>query len=196
MQVCTTQVRTTEILVGQVQTRQVRSGQRRPRRLPFATWSFVTRAPGECRATSALLAVLGAVREYGGALLKPLGALRARSSAPSRSRSSSATRSCTRTVSSGYPGAPGRGPHWWRLSAPDSSLTAAPAQTFNLLCLRRTPPGPPGTPAGPVSASSWGLQAIADLRRRGWSYDRIVIETNLSKGRVAQLAREARARRL
>jgi DNA-directed RNA polymerase specialized sigma24 family protein len=40
------------------------------------------------------------------------------------------------------------------------------------------------------------LQAIADLRRQGWSYDRIATETNLSKGRVAQLAREARARRL
>ena len=40
------------------------------------------------------------------------------------------------------------------------------------------------------------LKAIADLRRQGWSYDRIATETNLSKGRVAQLAREARARRL
>lgn len=39
------------------------------------------------------------------------------------------------------------------------------------------------------------LRAIADLRRQGWSYDRIATETNLSKGRVAQLAREARARR-
>lgn len=40
------------------------------------------------------------------------------------------------------------------------------------------------------------LQAIAHLRRDGWSYDRIARETNLSKGRVAQLAREARARGL
>ena len=40
------------------------------------------------------------------------------------------------------------------------------------------------------------LRAIADLRRQGWSYDKIATETNLSKGRVAQLAREARARQL
>jgi hypothetical protein len=40
------------------------------------------------------------------------------------------------------------------------------------------------------------LRAIADLRRQGWSYDRIVDATHLSKGRVAQLSREARARRL
>ena len=40
------------------------------------------------------------------------------------------------------------------------------------------------------------LVAIADLRRQGWSYDKIAAETNLSKGRVAQLAREAKARRL
>ena len=40
------------------------------------------------------------------------------------------------------------------------------------------------------------LRAVADLRRQGWSYDRIAAATNLSKGRVAQLAREARARRL
>jgi DNA-directed RNA polymerase specialized sigma24 family protein len=40
------------------------------------------------------------------------------------------------------------------------------------------------------------LRAVAELRRRGWSYDRIAEATNLSKGRVAQLAREARTRRL
>lgn len=40
------------------------------------------------------------------------------------------------------------------------------------------------------------LKAIAELRRRGWSYDKIATETKLSKGRVAQLAREARARKL
>ncbi|GAA2735251.1 hypothetical protein GCM10009867_17130 [Pedococcus aerophilus] len=40
------------------------------------------------------------------------------------------------------------------------------------------------------------LKAIADLRRQGWSYDRIAAETKLSKGRVAQLAREAKTRRL
>lgn len=40
------------------------------------------------------------------------------------------------------------------------------------------------------------LKAIAQLRRQGWSYDRIAAETMLSKGRVAQLAREARARSL
>lgn len=40
------------------------------------------------------------------------------------------------------------------------------------------------------------LRAIAELRRQGWSYDRIAAATELSKGRVAQLSREARARRL
>ena len=40
------------------------------------------------------------------------------------------------------------------------------------------------------------LRAVAQLRRDGWSYDRIAEATQLSKGRVAQLAREARARRL
>jgi hypothetical protein len=40
------------------------------------------------------------------------------------------------------------------------------------------------------------LKAIAELRRQGWSFDPIAAETNLSKGRVAQLARGARARRL
>lgn len=40
------------------------------------------------------------------------------------------------------------------------------------------------------------LRAIAELRRQGWSYDRIAAATKLSKGRVAQLAREARTRGL
>ena len=40
------------------------------------------------------------------------------------------------------------------------------------------------------------LVAVAQLRRQGWSYDKIAAETNLSKGRVAQLAREAKARKL
>lgn len=40
------------------------------------------------------------------------------------------------------------------------------------------------------------LEAIAELRREGWSYDRIAAETTLSKGRVAQLAREAKSRGL
>lgn len=40
------------------------------------------------------------------------------------------------------------------------------------------------------------LRAIAQLRAGGWSYDRISAATQLSKGRVAQLAREARARGL
>lgn len=40
------------------------------------------------------------------------------------------------------------------------------------------------------------LKAVAELRREGWSYDRIAEATALSKGRVAQLAREARRRRL
>ena len=40
------------------------------------------------------------------------------------------------------------------------------------------------------------LKAIAALRRAGWSYDKIAEETTLSKGRVAQLAREARNRGL
>jgi DNA-directed RNA polymerase specialized sigma24 family protein len=40
------------------------------------------------------------------------------------------------------------------------------------------------------------LKAVAELRRQGWSYDRIAEATDLSKGRVAQLSREARRRRL
>ena len=40
------------------------------------------------------------------------------------------------------------------------------------------------------------LRAIAQLRADGWSYDRISAATKLSKSRVAQLAREARARGL
>ena len=40
------------------------------------------------------------------------------------------------------------------------------------------------------------LRAIAELRRQGWSYDKLAAATDLSKGRVAQLAREARARGL
>ena len=40
------------------------------------------------------------------------------------------------------------------------------------------------------------LRAVAQLRRQGWSYDRIAAATGLSKGRVAQLSREARAWRL
>jgi hypothetical protein len=37
------------------------------------------------------------------------------------------------------------------------------------------------------------LRAVAELRRQGWSYDRIAEATKLLKGRVAQLTREARA---
>ncbi len=40
------------------------------------------------------------------------------------------------------------------------------------------------------------LRAIAHLRGEGWSYDRIAAVTTLSKGRVAQLAREALGREL
>ena len=40
------------------------------------------------------------------------------------------------------------------------------------------------------------LRVVAELRRQGWSYDRIADATGLSKGRVAQLSREARTRRL
>ncbi|VXB04093.1 conserved exported hypothetical protein [Aeromicrobium sp. 9AM] len=36
------------------------------------------------------------------------------------------------------------------------------------------------------------LDAVAELRGRGWSYDRIASETKLSKSRVAQLSRAAR----
>jgi hypothetical protein len=39
------------------------------------------------------------------------------------------------------------------------------------------------------------LKAVSEPRRHGWSNDRIAEATNLSKGRVAQLAREARRRR-
>lgn len=35
------------------------------------------------------------------------------------------------------------------------------------------------------------LQAISTLRQDGWSYDRIAAAVGLSKGRVAQLVREA-----
>lgn len=40
------------------------------------------------------------------------------------------------------------------------------------------------------------LRAVGRLRALGWSYDRIAEESSLSKARVAQLAREARRRRL
>ncbi|ROR90884.1 hypothetical protein [Nocardioides aurantiacus] len=40
------------------------------------------------------------------------------------------------------------------------------------------------------------LRAVAELRRQGWSYDRLAEATKLSKTRVAQLAREAVARGL
>jgi DNA-directed RNA polymerase specialized sigma24 family protein len=40
------------------------------------------------------------------------------------------------------------------------------------------------------------LRAIAALRRDGWSYDKIADATNLSKPRVAQLARDALERKL
>lgn len=36
------------------------------------------------------------------------------------------------------------------------------------------------------------LRAVAALRQQGWSYDRIAAATGLSKGRVAQLARDRR----
>lgn len=36
------------------------------------------------------------------------------------------------------------------------------------------------------------LEAMRQLRDTGWSYDRIAQETGLSKGRVAQLSREAK----
>ncbi len=39
------------------------------------------------------------------------------------------------------------------------------------------------------------LDAVRALRREGWSYDRIATATGLSKGRVAQLARDQRGRR-
>lgn len=39
------------------------------------------------------------------------------------------------------------------------------------------------------------LEAINELRREGWSYDRIAAETGLSKGRVAQLVWELKRRR-
>lgn len=38
------------------------------------------------------------------------------------------------------------------------------------------------------------LEAVRALRRDGWSYDRIATATGLSKGRVAQLARDVRGR--
>ena len=38
------------------------------------------------------------------------------------------------------------------------------------------------------------LRAVAELRGQGWSYDRIAASTGLSKGRVAQLARQLRTR--
>lgn len=37
------------------------------------------------------------------------------------------------------------------------------------------------------------LGAVRQLRTKGWSYDRIATATGLSKGRVAQLSRDARA---
>ena len=37
------------------------------------------------------------------------------------------------------------------------------------------------------------LAAVRELRGMGWSYDRIALETGLSKGRVAQLSRDDRA---
>ena len=40
------------------------------------------------------------------------------------------------------------------------------------------------------------LRAIAELRAQGWSYDRIAVATELSKGRVAQLVRAAGDRHL
>ena len=39
------------------------------------------------------------------------------------------------------------------------------------------------------------LQAIQELRREGWSYDRLAAATTLSKARVAQLAQGVRGRR-
>ena len=36
------------------------------------------------------------------------------------------------------------------------------------------------------------LRAVRQLRRSGWSYDRIAEATGLSKGRVAQLAKDVR----
>jgi DNA-directed RNA polymerase specialized sigma24 family protein len=36
------------------------------------------------------------------------------------------------------------------------------------------------------------LRAVAQLRRDGWSYDRIAAATGLSKGRVAQLVKDPR----
>ncbi|KQV63404.1 hypothetical protein ASC64_17615 [Nocardioides sp. Root122] len=38
------------------------------------------------------------------------------------------------------------------------------------------------------------LRALVRLRAQGWSYNRLVDATGLSKTRVAQLVREARAR--
>lgn len=38
------------------------------------------------------------------------------------------------------------------------------------------------------------LKAVRKLRRQGWSYDKIAADTGLSKGRVAQLARDDRVR--
>jgi uncharacterized protein YerC len=40
------------------------------------------------------------------------------------------------------------------------------------------------------------LRALVRLRAQGWSYNRLVDATGLSKTRVAQLVREARARDL
>ena len=39
------------------------------------------------------------------------------------------------------------------------------------------------------------LEAVQALRREGWSCDRIASATGLSKGQVAQLARDPRGRR-
>ena len=38
------------------------------------------------------------------------------------------------------------------------------------------------------------LEAVHELRRAGWGYGRIAEATGLSKGRVAQLSRDERAR--
>jgi hypothetical protein len=38
------------------------------------------------------------------------------------------------------------------------------------------------------------LAAVRELRRAGWSYDRLAAATGLSKGRIAQLCRDPRGR--
>lgn len=61
-----------------------------------------------------------------------------------------------------------------------------------------TPPRPatPGALHPRMEIALPRLRAIAEARRRGWSYDRIAAATKLSKGWVAQLSRQARARGL